>query len=394
MNRPVLDFLKIGKIYDIAKQCFLNEFVWAVTEQEETRVNDLIEKIKSGHINDDKDLAYFIPVIACYRPLFKTDIADLALSKKEQINRPAYTDLMEYSIEQPREELKIKDQLPSFGQIKDTTSKKVKQQYEDNPYPRWIYKGHKLIVKPSDEALEILVAGCGTGQVAICAAVEQPNCTITAIDLSLASLAHAQRVANDLGLTNIKYLNGDILDVEELGKTFDYIHCTGVLHHMKDPAKGWAKLTSVLNTGGLMSIGLYSKKARQAVTMVRNYIAENNIEYSPENLRDVREHIKSLDVDHQMLKVGLMGDFYTMSECRDLLFHVQEHQFTIPQIKDLLEDLNLEFLGFQKTDRRVEKFFKQHPGPAQHLDFELWDEFEDKNPLTFLGMYMINCRKK
>ena len=41
------------------------------------------------------------------------------------------------------------------------------------------------------------------------------------------------------------------------------------------------------------------------------------------------------------------GDFYTMSTFRDLLFHVQEHRFTIPKIKDCLAQLGLTFCGFE-----------------------------------------------
>ena len=40
------------------------------------------------------------------------------------------------------------------------------------------------------------------------------------------------------------------------------------------------------------------------------------------------------------------SDFFTTGECRDLLFHVQEHQFTIPEIKNFLAEIGLTFLGF------------------------------------------------
>jgi len=34
-----------------------------------------------------------------------------------------------------------------------------------------------------------------------------------------------------------------------------------------------------------------------------------------------------------------LDDFFSLSECRDLLFHVQEHRFTIPQSGDALDAL-------------------------------------------------------
>ena len=41
------------------------------------------------------------------------------------------------------------------------------------------------------------------------------------------------------------------------------------------------------------------------------------------------------------------NDFYSTSECRDLLFHVQEHRMTLPQIKAFLVAQELQFLGFE-----------------------------------------------
>src|SRR5262249_58549888 len=41
-------------------------------------------------------------------------------------------------------------------------------------------------------------------------------------------------------------------------------------------------------------------------------------------------------------------DFYSMSDCRDFLFHVQEHQFELPQIAAMLRDRGLTVLGMSK----------------------------------------------
>ena len=38
-------------------------------------------------------------------------------------------------------------------------------------------------------------------------------------------------------------------------------------------------------------------------------------------------------------KLVVSRDFYSLSTVRDLVFHVKEHQFTIPQIKRALEEL-------------------------------------------------------
>ena len=43
-------------------------------------------------------------------------------------------------------------------------------------------------------------------------------------------------------------------------------------------------------------------------------------------------------------------DFYSLSTLKDLLFHVQEHRFTIPQIKNHLDQLGLYFCGIESNE--------------------------------------------
>ena len=92
------------------------------------------------------------------------------------------------------------------------------------------------------------------------------------MDLSLASLAYAQRKSNELHLTNIDYLQADILHLHQMGKEFDIIESTGVLHHMDEPMAGWRVLVDLLKPGGLMLIGLYSESARRHIVEIRKEI--------------------------------------------------------------------------------------------------------------------------
>ena len=66
-----------------------------------------------------------------------------------------------------------------------------------------------------------------------------------------------------LGLTNLEYLQADILKLDHLEQEFDIIESVGVLHHMDEPMAGWRVLVDLLKPGGLMKIGLYSELARQ-----------------------------------------------------------------------------------------------------------------------------------
>ena len=113
---------------------------------------------------------------------------------------------------------------------------------------------------------------------------------------------------------------------------------SGVLHHLGDPWQGWRALLTLLRPGGVMQVGLYSKLARQNVVAARALIAERGYRPVPEDIRRCREEILAA-ADGSLLKsASTFSDFFTTNECRDLIFHVQEHQMTLPQIKAFLMD--------------------------------------------------------
>ena len=83
------------------------------------------------------------------------------------------------------------------------------------------------------------------------------NCNVLSMDLSLTRLSYAIRKTRELGITNIEYMQGDILKIDQLGRLFDIIESVGILHHMDDPLTGWKVLVDRLRSGGLMKVGLY-----------------------------------------------------------------------------------------------------------------------------------------
>ena len=101
------------------------------------------------------------------------------------------------------------------------------------------------------------------------------NSDVLAIDLSLKSLSYALRKTKEFGISNINYMQADILDIELIDRKFDIIESSGVLHHMEKPLIGWEKLTKCLKSGGLMRIALYSKYARKDIAKTRSEI--NNL---------------------------------------------------------------------------------------------------------------------
>ena len=100
--------------------------------------------------------------------------------------------------------------------------------------------------------------------------------------------------------------------------------------------------------------------------------------------------IKSNSEWHMRIKG--FRDFYSMSMLRDLLFHVQEHQFTLPQIKSCLAELGLKFCGFE-TDIIVKDFKQTNSETEDPYNLDKWHSYEEANPDIFVGMYQFWCQK-
>ena len=147
----------------------------------------------------------------------------------------------------------------------------------------------------------------------------------------------------------------------------------------------------LLKPGGLMKIGLYSELARQHIVEVRKEITILRVGASETEIRKFRQSLaESNDENHQRLIES--SDFFSLSTLRDLIFHVQEHRFALPQIKSCLDDLGLKFCGFE-VGSIVSQFRKFHGEASDTHDLVLWHEFEESNPHVFGGMYQFWCQK-
>ena len=96
------------------------------------------------------------------------------------------------------------------------------------------------------------------------------------------------------------------------------------------------------------------------------------------------------DKNHH-ISVLRFHDFFSLSELRDLLFHVQEHRFTIPQIQDCLSELGLKFCGFET--QIVSHFKQNNKAKDDPYDLDKWQAYEEANPRAFAGMYEFWCQK-
>ena len=395
----------------LAIHCFINEYIFSESEKEKQIVELLQEKIRISLEKKESVPPTWIAVLGAYRPLYSFSWIDGLMEFDWSVD---IKKVIAGQIDNVREEHALRPKIKRLTSIEDRVSKLVRSQYEKNPYPRWINTG--LVDKPMaikqvlqsirlhldydaqqfSNKPDILVAGCGTGQHALVTASRFLNCHVLAVDLSLSSLSYAIRKTKELGITNIEYMQGDILELDQIEKKFDVIEAIGVLHHMNDPLAGWKVMADKLCAGGLMKIGLYSDIARQHIVEAIRQIVKKKYTTSPDDIRKCRQEIIDMELnsDSGILNIINSNDFYSLSECRDLLFHVQEHRFTLPQINMILNDLCLKFLGFEMKQSSVINRFKEIYTEKNALTcLTKWHEFELKNPDVFLGMYQFWVQK-
>lgn len=370
----------------LAEYCFRTEYIFSLTKDEVQASEELRQNVESGATSTPLQIA----LLGCYMPLYRLKNAAAIVAGTPQLD-----DLLTRQIREPFEELEYRRSITALTPIDDETSQEVRAQYEEFPYPRWRALSHAYAVQINFEQpiKDILVAGCGTGQEALQFAKAFPQAQVLAIDMSLSSLSYAMRKAKEYGIENITFRQADILRLGILDKKFDLITSSGVLHHLRDPLAGWNVLLGLLKPRGYMQIALYSELARRDIVAARKIIAENEYDNDLEGMRRFRDDCP-LIMDKETLR-GLLSfrDFFSASECRDLLFHVMEHRFTLPQIKSILPELGLEFLAFTLPGSLKAKYVQAHADDPALSNLDTMMAYEQSHPDTFKAMYVFWLRK-
>lgn len=334
-------------------------------------------------------------------PLFRSPRADDAMTAWPG---PLTNLLVRKTLDEPAREARLAATMerltPEAG---DGVSDAVRAQYEGNPYPRWVAPpqpsrrtlSHVVEALPrldnaafAGRAQAVLVAGCGTGYEPIDLARTDPGLAITALDLSRASLAYGARVAEGLGLDRVRFVQGDILALEPHLGPFDVVISTGALHHMARPQEGLARLAGVVRPGGVVRLALYSDRARDPIKRAHVLIRERGWTPGKAGIRAFRAHVLASPDDDPLAALRTSDDFYSLSGCRDLAFHVQEHRYAPPQLVDLLAEAGLRLVGFEPPPQ-AQAAFRQTFGAADPLDMTLWDRLEAAQPTLFAGMYHL-----
>lgn len=197
--------------------------------------------------------------------------------------------------------------------------------------------------QPRKADLDILVAGCGTNQAAVLAHTN-PEARIVAIDISQPSLDHHAFLKERHGLDNLELHLLPIEDAGKLGRDFDLVISTGVLHHMASPEAGMAALAGCLRPDGVAAIMLYASFGRIGVEMLQAVFREMGLGQNDTSILMVREAIAALPNDHPLRSyITIAPDLQYDAGLVDTFLHGRDRSYTIDDCRALVASAGLEF---------------------------------------------------
>lgn len=237
-----------------------------------------------------------------------------------------------------------------------------------------------------------LVPGCGTGKTVISLARQLKDiegARVVAMDISKASLGILNKAISFFGLNNVIVHHESLLDLSPAKHgTFDFISCTGVLHHLDDPTAGLKALNSVLKDDGGMSIMVYGKYGRLGVTHMQKTLRDlfppdlsthDKLNATKKILDTLPEtnafkHNEKIITDH--VTMGDVGLF-------DVLLHSKEFTYDMRDLWDWVESCNLV----------VSKLFREYLyDPTRYVDKSL---LEDMNRVDkYVLAEKLSCTQK
>jgi SAM-dependent methyltransferase len=203
---------------------------------------------------------------------------------------------------------------------------------------------------------DVLDAGCGTGEYACWLASR--GAYVTGIDLSDGSLQEASRYAKEAGIAGVHFEKRSVLRTGFPDASFDFVYCTGVLHHTPDPFGGLEELCRVLRPSGKILVSLYNSFGflpREARRRVAQTLGGQDLE------RRVRWGRRLFPFTSQRLLKGVHND--PQVALYDYFAIPHETLHSIGEVLGWFDQLGLEFIGsFAPTHLREYPAMFAHKG--------------------------------
>ncbi|MFZ2294956.1 MAG: class I SAM-dependent methyltransferase [Polaromonas sp.] len=261
---------------------------------------------------------------------------------------------------------------------------RVKSQYEALPYPpcnpederkrlmlTWLEDlpmiNHYCFAGKQSfkNGFRALVAGGGTGDATIflaeqLRAIGASNAEVVHLDMSEASTALAKERARIRGLSNITWVNYSLLSLPALGLgKFDYINCSGVLHHLADPDLGLRALRSVLKDDGAIGLMVYGTTGRTGVYQMQALMRMVNGDQTESEadeqrkIANTRDLLGSLPASNWFMRAEELHHDHKLGDAGiyDLLLHSQDRSYAVGELFDWLGGEHGLHLAFSDVQR-------------------------------------------
>lgn len=235
----------------------------------------------------------------------------------------------------------------------------VRQHYETHPYPRYpllasIRRSDTRHLKLSElwekwngcklpkTNRQILIAGCGSFA-PYPFSLANPDCRITALDLSGATIKRARWHCLLHLRLNVRFVVGDLLNNQTAPGPFGLIDAYGVLHHLPDPLAGLLALKQRMTDNGLLRIMLYSHGARRGTEAARRALRRLQVRDLP-TLEALYERLSQGSRLAKRLEETPEGN--TDHGLADAFLHPLVTIFRVAELSQLITASGLELLEF------------------------------------------------
>lgn len=181
--------------------------------------------------------------------------------------------------------------------------------------------------------LRIMVCGAQSGQRAMELAGYLDDVEVIAVDESLANIAKATRMANEMGMDNIVFWPWSI--AQRFVADGHQVHWIEV-GRLPSPAMTSLSLAALVNeaTGFGAVVHMHTAIAEQTSgdKQIRKLVAEHKLQPSRQTLRQLRRMVLSNRNDAAWQELISDADFYSLGGCRDRWFRPQD----TAQLKELM----------------------------------------------------------
>ncbi len=230
--------------------------------------------------------------------------------------------------------------------LSNDSTLKVAEFYKDKPFPDYkngetklslleigdknpVSKNFKKFIGFNKSILEV---GSGTSQLSLYLSIGNNN-KVFALDPTMSSLKIGSEFAKKNNIKNINFIYGDVFDDIFHENTFEFIWCSGILHHTKNPKLGFKIICNYLKKDGYILIGLYNKFGRK-ILEIRRLLAKI---FGIKIVDYIDPIAKKLKKNNETKKYN--------SWINDQYFHPIESTHSFKEVLNWFDENNIEFIN-------------------------------------------------